>query len=243
MLAWRLPFLPSCRVALMAPAKPVLKLAGAARQGASRLVMPEQAAASRDDLAARMRLETAERRAQELEREVAELRGLMNLERHPNTSGTVATVLVRPSIVGERSMLIDRGRRAGVKKGAAVLGMIGEQVGVVGRVVEAGPNMSRVQTLLDPECRIAAGLDAEGGFVYAGPVDGFLGRLEFVPRDRAVRIGETVSTSADGELFPAGLLIGRVKSLGASGDIFHDILVEAALPFSSMRHVWVVTEE
>lgn len=242
-LAHRLPFSASWRAWLLAPFRPALVLAGGLQSalvdsfsgreaacGAAVARTSETSLVERSMLAAR---------AASLERELNQLRSTIDLPAVMPVRGTVATVTVGIAGTGGRTLLIDKGTAVDVKIGSIVMAAVGDRAAVVGRVVEAGPTVAKVMTVLDPACRVSASLRGASGYVFSGAPDRELARLEFVPRDQEVAAGDEIVTSEDGTIFPEGLLLGRVKSIEPGGTVFHEILVEPAVSMEHLRYVWV----
>lgn len=223
----------------MTPLRPVLRVIAVAQRSLLELTGADAALSPGEMTEWRTRAELAEARREGLEREVIELQTMMNLRARAPEAGVLATVLAHPSIVGDRTMLLDCGSRQGVKAGAVVMAAAGDTVAVIGRVIEAGPAVTRVRTLMDPGLRVAARLANSGGYIYSGSAEGGMGRLEFVPRDVSIGISEPVFTSGDGTLFPDGLLLGTVASARGSGEIFQEVRVAPGVAFSQARYAWV----
>ncbi len=241
-LLHRLPAVCSYRSWLIAPLEPALSLVGAVRSSLAATLLgsePVSGASALETIEAAV----ARERAAALQEELNELREVSGLPAILPFEGVLCEVTGHVTGPDRRILLLDRGTRSGVRVGGIVLGAAGGRAAVVGRVVEAGPTVSKVMTTLDPSCRIAARLGDQGGFVYGGAAGQSAGRLEYVPRDASVAPGDEVLTSEDGTIFPGGYLIGRVKSLGAEGAVFHDVRVEPAVPLDRLRYVWVGKRE
>lgn len=139
------------------------------------------------------------------------LRGLLKLrEATPNV--VAAARLVSSSVTSTRRYgILNAGRWQGVRPGMPVRG----PDGLIGRVVETGPNSARVLLISDPESvvpvrRIGDGMPA----LAAGRGDGLVDirsvgttDAHFVPGDRFV-------TSGVGGLYTPGVLVARVLKRG-----------------------------
>ncbi len=134
-------------------------------------------------------------------------------------------------------VFVDRGSAAGVKAGMAVV----NADGVVGRVSAAYPTSSQVLLITDQSFSL--------GVVSAkNRVEGILkglGRSEccvyYIPRDEKVEVGEWFYTSGEDRIFPRGLPVGRVKTVG--GDkTYKEIVLVPSGPARGMEELLVVLE-
>lgn len=138
-----------------------------------------------------------------------------------------------PSLL-HKMVLLDKGTSQGIKKNMTVL--VAE--GLVGRVLEAGPSISRVILVTDPESRVSSvtsGSRSQG--VLAG--DGSLKlKLIYLDLDSGVQVGEEVLTSGVGQLFPKGLSIGKISSIKRNSEGLHlEATVEPYVRFSKLEEV------
>jgi rod shape-determining protein MreC len=194
-------------------------------------------------LAARLReleveLQTQSHRAQEAGRlrELLELRRVLPLDTLP------AQVVARAGVPWFSSLTIDRGEWDGVALDAPIL----SPTGVVGRVFAIGPHAARVQVLLDREG--AAGVLVERSRVQgvvagqeAGPSSGGGDLLlKYVPERADVVVGDLVVTSGTDGIYPKGLVVGRVRSVGEGSGLFREIRVEPSARFDRLEEVLVV---
>lgn len=238
----------SWRTWLLTPFQPILEGTGAVRSAligaTARGSGGSSAGESRDEAALRIENAALEARAGELEEELNALRASLGFEAVTGRRGVLASVSAGIPRFGDRTLVLDKGLLQGVRVGGIVLGASGDgRVGLVGRVIEVGPAMCKVLTVLDPSSRIAARLSGEDGFVYSGTSTGMAGRLDFVPRDMAIAVGDQVLTAPEGALFPAGFRIGEVASMGTGNGVFHDLRIRPAVDISRLRHAWVMTRQ
>jgi len=166
-----------------------------------------------------LRLEVEELRERrrayaDLEREIGELRDLLDY-RTASGSVTVAArvIAVSPSNF-EWTMTIDAGERSGITRGMAVI--TGD--GLVGRVLSTTATAARVLLVVDPNFSVAA-RTVQGASL--GVIDGRgTEPMRFDPLDPStgVREGDEIVTATfAGSAVPAGIPIGRVSSGRASG--------------------------
>ena len=108
-----------------------------------------------------------------------------------------------------RTMLLDSGRRKGVRKGQAALS--GD--GLVGRIVEAGERSSRILLLTDLNSRVPVVVEETRERAILAGDNSDRPRLDFVAKMDRLRPGDRIVTSGHGGMFPPGLPIGVVASL------------------------------
>lgn len=154
------------------------------------------------------RLKGWEWRAKELERKVAELSGLSKLVSEPSLEFVTARVIANSSGAFVRSVIINAGTSHRIKTGFPVL--TGD--GLVGRVVEAGPQASRVLMLTDLNSRIPVHVGPRDTRAILAGDNGPYAKLTFLLPDAEVNLGDEVGTSGMGGLLPRGLKIGVVAA-------------------------------
>ncbi len=139
------------------------------------------------------------------------LRGLLQLRE--STPDTVATARIVSSSASStrRFGILNAGRWQGVRPGMPVRG----PDGLIGRVIETGPNTARVLLMTDPESvipvrRIGDGLPA----LAAGRGDGMVDIRSANTGNAKLRPGDRFVTSGVGGIFTPGVLVARVTEAG-----------------------------
>jgi rod shape-determining protein MreC len=136
-----------------------------------------------------------------------------------------------------RSILLDRGRRAGVRSGNPVI----TDAGVVGLVTATSSTAAKTMLLLDRQ-------SAVDGIVQRSRARGIAhGRgtteleFEFVVRGGDVRVGDVVITSGLGGVYPKGLPIGEVVSVSdPGGSLMQTATLRPAVDFGRLEQVFVM---
>ncbi|HHX58431.1 MAG TPA: rod shape-determining protein MreC [Candidatus Moranbacteria bacterium] len=172
------------------------------------------------------------------EKENEDLRTQMELAPKENFSYTAALVLGK-EISGQRQVLvIDKGSRDNIEKGAAVV--IGEGV-LIGRITEVFEKSATVQLLIDRESKINVEvLEAETQGIMNGQF-GTSAKVEMLPRTEQVNRGDTIISSGLGETLPRGLLVGYIKEVTETSDqLFQEALVSFPEDFKKIKLVLVV---
>lgn len=151
--------------------------------------------------------------ARRLEAENRALRDLLRFTPEKAPSFVSARVIGQAGGSFVRSILVTAGARDGVVKGqAAVTGD-----GLVGRVTEVGDRAARVLLLTDLNSQIPIVLENSRYKALLVGDNTALPRLQFLPADSKPEIGERVTTSGHGGVFPPGLPVGVIVSDGDSG--------------------------
>jgi rod shape-determining protein MreC len=168
------------------------------------------------------------------------LRRLLHLEeRHPYNL-VAASVVARSLDRLGGSLTIDKGTSDGVEPGRAVL----TPDGLVGRAERSTPHETRVLTLLNRDCAVAARIERSR-------VDGVLEwefgsqpvlNLHYVSSQEDVKVGDRVVTSGLGGIFPVGIRIGTVAKVALDPNgLMKEILVDPAVNFRSVEEILVYT--
>ncbi len=147
-----------------------------------------------------------------LEQENAKLRDLNNVSLVPQLTYITGTVMADSGSPFRQSVLLNVGRRDGITDGWPTM----DGLGLVGRVSGVGQSTSRVILLTDSSSRIPVSVEPSGQKAILTGDNSFYPLLDFLEDRDAVRPGDRVVTAGDGQLFPAGLLVGRV-ALGTDG--------------------------
>ena len=169
-------------------------------------------------------------------------------EEHEDYSLCAATVVASASSVGEGSayvteITINRGTASGVEEGMPVV----TSFGLVGVVVEAELNHSRVITILDTSVSVGA-VTTRGGekglcegdytLVHDGKTV-----LRYLPEEADVGAEDVVVTGGQGSVYPYGIPIGRVVSVQFNAySRTTEAVVTPFVDFSDLSHVAVMTD-
>ena len=147
--------------------------------------------------------------SEQLLRENAELRKLLDLRERLTTPAQAAQVIYDTADPYTRRVMLDRGQLAGVEPGAPVM----DASGVLGQVTRVFPMLSEVTLLIDRDQAIPV-LNLRTGarsVAYGDPAGGQGGGMElrFTPAAADVKEGDLLTTSGVDGLYPAGLPVAR----------------------------------
>jgi rod shape-determining protein MreC len=176
-------------------------------------------------------------RYQEAQQALTRLEALLDLKRQVALPVIGARVIAYDPSRWSRCAIIDQGKAQGVKEGLPVLA----PQGIVGRVVEAYPQYSKVMLIVDRK----SGADAMVQRTRArGILQGKGGNrcsLEFVPKSADVQPGDLILASGLVGLYPKGLVFGKVSRADKKNPgVFQDIEVTPATDLSALEEVLVV---
>ncbi len=152
-----------------------------------------------------------------------------------------ASVIGRDGLEKFYSFTIDLGRDDDIEINDVVL----SSVGVVGVVVETGPNYSRVATILSPSVSVACFVSStrDTGVVCGDSLYSNEGNtvIKYLPKNTKAEIGDIISTTGMGEVFPKDLLVGTIESLhtDTSGN-YNYAIVKPASDIAEVKTVFVI---
>ncbi|MEI4233010.1 rod shape-determining protein MreC [Roseovarius sp. D22-M7] len=144
--------------------------------------------------------------ALQLEQENARLLDLNNVQLDPRLTYVTGVVMADSGSPFRQSVLINVGARDGIMDGWAAM----DGLGLVGRISGVGPNTARVLLLTDTSSRIPVTTQPSGQRALVIGDNSVAPLLDFIETPDQVRAGDRVLTSGDGDVFPAGLLVGQV---------------------------------
>lgn len=158
-------------------------------------------------------------------------RELLNVKADPSLVHVTARVVSDPGGAFVKSLLVPIGVKDGIAKGNAV--MAGN--GLIGRVVETGNRSARILLISDLNSRIPVTVqNTRTRAILAGRNDELL-RLERLPPDSGLAIGQRIVTSGDGGQLPADIPVGVIVS------VEHDnVLVRPLANLARVSHVQVI---
>lgn len=136
------------------------------------------------------------------------LKKLLNAVKEVEYSYITARVVGNAMNPFSRSMLINAGKKEGIKKDQAVI----NEDGLIGRIVEVGETSSRVLLITDINSRVPVVSMASRERVLMAGDNSEEPELLYVPMETSLQQGEQVITSGDGKVFPSGLAVGIISA-------------------------------
>ena len=172
-----------------------------------------------------------EQRATELEQQNLQLKQLLNYTETQTVKTSAAPVIGRNRDRWWDSITLGKGSENGVLPGYTVMG-IG---GLVGRVTHVTPHTSKVLLISDNTSRVGAVLTRNRQLGYLEGQGSSTAQMNFFNSVSDIKLGDEISTSNLSKLYPAGLPLGRVKSIEGEA-----IKVELAAPIDVLE--WVAVQ-
>ncbi|MBW1727294.1 MAG: rod shape-determining protein MreC [Deltaproteobacteria bacterium] len=165
------------------------------------------------------------------------LRSLLNFQKSITNKVIAAEVIGKDSSPWFNTIMIDKGKDDGVKKGAAVV--IPE--GIVGQVAEVSTNYSKVLLIIDHNSAVDALVQRTRarGIIKGSSSDRCL--FKYVLRKKSVVVGDTVVSSGLDGVFLKGLPVGQVSGvIRPNSGIFQEVSVTPYVDFEKLEEVLVV---
>lgn len=190
-------------------------------------------------------LEAAAIAGEDARREADRLRDLLGLaERRSDFDMEAASIVMRTSSSWQATVTLDKGARQDVEQGDCVVDQYGNLVGVV---QEVDFNSCLVATVVDAELELGgrvARTDAdamlEGDFTLM--LEGRL-KLSYLPEDTELIAGDQIVTSGVGLRYPAGLVVGAIRSIHTEADgLGRYAVVEPAADLDELRYVYIIKD-
>ena len=155
---------------------------------------------------------------------------------------TVAKVVNNTTALANNYLTIDKGSADGIKPGMGVL----SPTGIVGSVKSCNEHFSLVTSILNPRFYVSASLVKANEIGTARWMGSDPTRMSLfdISRYKPVSKGDSVLTSAQNSVFPPGILIGRISSVGIQANqTFHDLTIDLSTNFGNLSFVYVVDNQ
>ncbi|MCL2481708.1 MAG: rod shape-determining protein MreC [Spirochaetaceae bacterium] len=191
--------------------------------------------------------ESLEKDYLDLKRENNELRNQLMF------GSTVKTEKIPAQIIGQdpgifyNTITIDKGSKHGITANMPVVAFQEGFQGLVGRVIETGYSSSKILPLYDKKFSVSARLQnlRHEGIVNGTGNNSSLITMSYVSKNASDKIGygDIVITSGLSSIYPSGIYIGRVRSVGAREyEPSLELELEPVIDFSKLEYVFVLKE-
>lgn len=184
-------------------------------------------------------LELDNARMRTLAAEDAALREQLGLPGYQGLTLRPAEVLALTGDPHPASATLSAGAHQGVRQGDAVV----TSDGLVGRIGEVYPSLSRVVLLTDQNAAVACEVESTGvlGVLRFATTPHPRLVLTLVPFADTVTVGQRILTSGLSRRYPRGIPVGHVVRVGiAEGGLTQEIEVNPAARLTRLRHVFVI---
>ena len=164
-------------------------------------------------------------------------------EQKPEFSTVAAKVVSKDNSNYYSAFLINKGTSDGVELNMPVVG----SSGIIGYVIEAGKGFARIRTVLDGGSSVGCMITRTQGLaVTEGDTallnDGLM-KMNYVSRDMKLIKGDIIETSGMGQIYPPGIIIGRVEEIKEySGSESQYAVIRPVENFETIHEVFVITD-
>jgi len=136
-----------------------------------------------------------------------------------------------------RTIIIDKGLKAGIKQNMLVV----NSDGVIGRIMQSSSNYSKVLLIIDPNSAIDSIVQRTRARGILEGTGGGDCELKYFSKNDDVREGDRIVSSGLAGVFPKGLALGEVtKVKGASSEMFQQVKVKPSVDFAKLEEVLVI---
>ncbi|GAB4215417.1 MAG: rod shape-determining protein MreC [Synechococcales cyanobacterium] len=167
----------------------------------------------------------------ELQAQNQELRRLLQIPAPLGSQGMTAAVMARQSDQWWQQITLNRGRTDDVLPGDVVAA----PGGLVGRVEMVTPNTSRVLLISDPTSRVGVVVSRTRHMGILRGTGSQEAILEFFNKDPAVQVGDPVFTSGLSSFYPAGMMVGVVRSVNLDSSPAPQAVIELTAPLGMLE--------
>ena len=176
--------------------------------------------------------------------ELDDLRELYELDsRYPDYEKVAANVISKDAGNWFDTFILDKGTEAGIQEGCNV--MAGN--GLVGIVTEAGPNYSKVRSIIDDNSNVSAMFITDSSLCNVLGDEKYMDegyiRVEHIHKEAEISEGDELITSNISDKFLPGITIGYVSNLTLdSNNLTMSGDVTPAVDFDNIQTVLVILQ-
>ena len=165
------------------------------------------------------------------------LRDLLDFQESFEHKTIAARVIGWDTNAWASSIIISKGRKKGVREDMAVI----YESGLVGRVIEAGWNVSKVLLVTDPKNKVGARLQRTREIGIVQGTSANVCRVSSMSRAADVKIGDLVVTSGLSAFYPPGIPIGSITEVYTDEDTLSQYAyLRPCVEMSKLEEVLVV---
>lgn len=189
-------------------------------------------------------VEIIEKENEELEKQLNEMKEVLELNNTLIEYDYInATVISRNINFWNDTITIDKGESSGIKINLPVV----VKEGLIGKVINTSQYTSTIRLLTanNSNDKISVKIKNNDKFMY-GLLNGYNSKtnkytIEGVSYSKDIKIDSTVTTTGMGDLFPAGIVIGKVKGISTDQfDLANIIEVESLVDFNNINYVTIL---
>lgn len=147
------------------------------------------------------------------------LRNHLNFLENSSDNFVMANVIGKRHELSSEWFLLNKGARDRLKKGFAVVDENGILIGTIAKIKDT---LSYMKPIFDRNLSIAVDVLGEDGEDISGIVSGEYGlsiKMEYIPIDKQINVGDTVITSGLDENIRRGIVIGEVADVDKNPNV------------------------
>ncbi len=188
-----------------------------------------------------LEMETEIGKLGEVKKENEMLRQLLQFDKQKEFALKEALIIGKNSDNLGRYLIIDKGADGGIKIGDAVIVANGL---LVGKISEVSSGFSKVKLIISSDSAIAAlSQDSRTSGIVKGQYNLSLVMDMISPND-ALNPGEYIITSGQDDIFPKGLLIGKINQVISNpGNIFKTATMDSLLIFEKLETIYILSKK
>jgi len=175
----------------------------------------------------------------EIYQENSRFKNLLNFKQKSPLRLIPARVIGRSVDSWSSSVIIDKGKYQGIKRGMAVI----NHSGLIGRIIESADGVSKVLLINDPGQGISSIVQRSR---QEGLVSGTLGAnliMRYLPENAQIITGDIIVTSELSQIYPKGLLIGKVINVGVEfSGLNRYAVVRPSVDLANIEEVLVIIQ-
>jgi rod shape-determining protein MreC len=181
----------------------------------------------------------------QIKKENDDLRNTLDIKSRLNYTTCYAKVVFRePNLTGDY-LIVNKGSLDGIKNNMPVVSYdLSGQIFLVGKVIEITLGGSKVKLITAADSSIGVMLKNSG---YVGVMKG-IGSwqqncvVEFIPFEANSYVGEEVVTSGESDVFPPGILIGKVIGIGRNTmeEFYKKLFVKPEYKYGKLKDVFII---
>ncbi|MBC8418709.1 MAG: rod shape-determining protein MreC [Desulfobacterales bacterium] len=136
-----------------------------------------------------------------------------------------------------KSVIIDKGKSAGLKLDMPVV----NASGVVGRIVSVSTDYAKVLLIIDQNSAVDCLMQRSRDRGMVKGLSSGVCKMDYMAKSSDAVVGDMVITSGMGGIFPKGLSVGKISGVKeGSGELFKEIDVTPSVDFSKLEEVLVI---
>ena len=178
------------------------------------------------------------------EAENERLRNMLDLKgKNPQFDLIASSVISKDNSNYYGTFLIDKGANHGIATNMAVMGT----KGLIGYVIETGTNWAKIQTMIDGGSSAGCMVTRTKSVAVTNGTtallnEGLLSML-YISKDMSIVEGDIIETSGLGQIYPSGIMIGRVKELRKDDSTQSQYaIIQPVEDFENIKEVFVIAK-